>query len=76
MTASPSPIPTPVCVGDCDGGGSVTVNEIITLVNIALGTAHVADCSNGLVPGTVDADVTVASIIQAVNNALGSCPSS
>jgi len=50
------------------------VNEIITLVNIALGTEHVADCPNGLAPGTTDANVTVALIIQAVNNALGTCP--
>jgi len=72
-TAVPTP-PVVPCVGDCDGRGDVTVNEIITLVNIALGTEHVADCPNGLAPGTTDANVTVALIIQAVNNALGTCP--
>jgi len=72
-TAVPTP-PVVPCVGDCDGSGDVTVNEIITLVNIALGTEHVADCPNGLAPGTTDANVTVAFIIQAVNNALGTCP--
>src|SRR5438552_1001118 len=34
----------PACVGDCDGGGAVTINEIITMVNIALGNANDAVC--------------------------------
>jgi hypothetical protein len=62
------------CVGDCNGSGDVTVNEIITLVNIALGAEHVADWLDGLASGTTDADVTVALIIQAVNAALNNCP--
>ena len=61
------------CVGDCDGSGDVTVNEIITLVNVALGTKHAADCPNGLPTGATDSDVTVALIIQAVNHALNGC---
>src|SRR5262249_36490232 len=36
--ATPTPSATP-CVGDCDSSGTVTVDEIITGVNIALGTA-------------------------------------
>ena len=28
------------CVGDCDGGGSVTVDELVSMVNIALGTRY------------------------------------
>jgi cysteine-rich repeat protein len=60
------------CVGNCDGGGAVTVNEVIALVNIALGNAAPSACPNGL-PGV--ADVTVAVIIQAVNNALNGCGS-
>jgi hypothetical protein len=27
-------------VGDCDGGSTVTIGELITLVNIILGIAH------------------------------------
>ena len=55
------------CSGDCDGSGDVTVNELITLVNIALGTAQPSACPHGVPSGgTVD----VALIIQAVNNAL------
>ncbi len=30
-----------VCVGDCNGDGSVAINELITGVNIALGAADV-----------------------------------
>jgi hypothetical protein len=60
-----------VCTGDCDGLGTVTVNEIITMVNIALGSASVDSCKAG------DADhsgtITVNEIIAAVNNALSGC---
>ena len=75
-TATPLPTasPTPaggVCTGDCDGGGTVTINEIITLVNVALGSADISACAHGVPPAT---NVTVAVIIQAVNHALNSCP--
>ncbi len=58
------------CVGDCDGGGDVTVDELITLVNIAVGTADAAACPHGI-PSGVTVDITV--IIQAVNVALIGC---
>jgi hypothetical protein len=58
------------CVGDCDGTGSVTVDEIITLVNIALGNAQTSACPHGVPSG---AEVNVALIIQAVNVALNGC---
>jgi hypothetical protein len=59
------------CVGDCDGGRTVTVNEIITMVNIALGNAQPPACPHGVSSG---AEVDIALIIQAVNNALNECP--
>ena len=62
----------PACVGDCDGGDDVTVNEIITMVNIALGNAEVADCSAGDADGR--GDITIDEIIAAVGNALATCP--
>jgi hypothetical protein len=66
--------PTPnLCVGDCDGSGDVTVNEIITLVNVALGSANASACPNGIPSG---GSVDIALIIQAVNHALTSCPAS
>jgi hypothetical protein len=32
------------CAGDCDGNGVVTVNELVTAVNIAIGRRPAADC--------------------------------
>ena len=63
----------PPCIGDCNGDHAVTVDEILILVNIVLGTAQPSACPNGIPSGgTVD----IALIIQAVNNALGTCPAS
>ncbi|HYD48966.1 MAG TPA: hypothetical protein VEB21_11490 [Terriglobales bacterium] len=59
------------CVGDCDGGGSVTVDEIITGVNIALGTNPITSCP--AFDGSGDQQVTVDEILQAVSNALVGC---
>lgn len=61
------------CVGDCDGTGSVTVDEIITMVNIALGSLPVENCPAG--DGNSDGAVTVDEIVTAVNHALNGCPS-
>jgi hypothetical protein len=58
------------CVGDCGGDGSVTVDEIIIMVNIALGSAQPSACPDGI-PSGATVDITL--IIQAVNNALGMC---
>jgi hypothetical protein len=60
----------PLCSGDCDGTGSVTIDEIITLVNIALGNTQPSACLHGVPSG---ADVDVALIIEAVNVALTGC---
>ena len=68
-TATPEPTSTaPRCVGDCNGDGQVTVDEILTLTSMALGDG--GTCPNGLAPG---ATPDVAVIIQAVNNALSGC---
>lgn len=60
------------CVGDCGGDGDVTVDEIITMVNIALGAQPTSNCAVG--DANRDGDITVDEIIQAVNNALNGCP--
>ncbi len=48
QTPTPTPtstaIPTPRCVGDCDGSATVTVDGLITLVNIALGKTAPTAC--------------------------------
>jgi len=59
------------CYGDCNGDGMVTVNELVTLVNIALGDQTASACPS-LPP---DATVTIADLVLAVNNALNGCPS-
>jgi len=48
----------------------VAVNDIIILVNIALGTAQPSACLRGVPSGT---GVNVALIVQSVNNALNGC---
>jgi hypothetical protein len=81
QTPSPTGIPatatptTPVsgrCTGNCDGNEVVTVDEIITMVNIALGSVNLDRCVAGDASG--DGVVTVDEILQAVTNALDGCP--
>lgn len=73
--ATPTPTPPPSCVGDCDGSGDVTINEIITLVNFALGTStDCSTCPDGIPANvTCPSEVTVSVIIQGVNHALSGC---
>lgn len=67
LQTTPAPAP---CVGACDGTRTVAVNDIILLVNIALGNAEASLCPYGIPGGR---QVDVAMIIQAVNNALNGC---
>jgi hypothetical protein len=60
------------CVGDCDSGGTVTVDEILTMVNTALSNGDVSVCSAG--DANQDGSITIDEILTAVNNALtGTC---
>jgi len=60
------------CVGDCNGNGSVSIGELISGVNIALGNALVSTCTafdpNG------NGTVSINELISGVNNALNGCP--
>jgi hypothetical protein len=60
------------CVGDCGGDRIVTVDEILTMVNIALGNAAISECLAGDANG--DHQITVDEILVAVSNALNGCP--
>jgi hypothetical protein len=60
------------CSGDCDGSGEVTINELITLVNIALGSLPVSACPAGDV--NADGMIAINEIVAAVANALNGCP--
>ncbi|MEO8601790.1 MAG: hypothetical protein ABI629_04345 [bacterium] len=59
------------CVGDCNGDGEVSINELILGVNIALGTSPVSACEAF---ANQQGEVTIAQLIQGVNNALNGCP--
>src|SRR5579862_6261191 len=64
--------PAFACIGDCNGDGEVTVDELIVGVNIALGVANIDACPafdrNG------DGAVTIDEILAAVNALLIGCP--
>jgi hypothetical protein len=48
------------------------VDELLTMVNVALGSADIAICAAG--DGNSDGHITVDEILTAVNNALNGCP--
>lgn len=58
----------PVCVGDCDGDGTVRVNEIVLVVDTLLGSVPAGAC---LSPTCEDG--SIACVVQAVDNALNGC---
>jgi len=60
------------CRGDCSGDGAVTVDELITLVNIALGDTGLETCSSA--DGNADGVLAIDELVTAVNQALYGCP--
>ncbi len=64
--------PAQACVGDCDGDGQVTVSELVSGVDIALGYLDLSACpamdANG------DGAVEISELIVAVDDALDGCP--
>ena len=60
------------CAGDCGGDGLVTVNELITGVNIALGSVAATQCPSFDDNG--DGQVAVNELVAAVSSALSGCP--
>ena len=63
--------PTPSCGGDCNGDGEVTVDELLAMVNVALGNAAESACPAG--DGNHDGQITIDEILTAVNAALNGC---
>ena len=63
--------PASACVGDCGNNHQVTVDEILVMVNIALGNENVVDCAAG--DANHNGQITVDEILTAVNNALNGC---
>jgi hypothetical protein len=60
------------CNGNCDYSGQVSVDDILKMVNIALGNDPMGSCPAGDSNG--DGQITVDEILAAVNNALSGCP--
>jgi para-nitrobenzyl esterase len=60
------------CVGDCNADGAVTVDEVVIGVNIALGTAPLADCS--AFDRDANTSVDVAEVVTGITNLLDGCP--
>jgi Ca2+-binding EF-hand superfamily protein len=60
-----------LCTGDCNGDGAVTVEELVQMVNIALGSTGVTDCSAG--DANRDGRITIEEVVTAVNRALNGC---
>lgn len=72
-THSPTITPTLVeCPGDCVEDNIITVDEIITLISIAIGVTDITACPAGDVSG--DGAVTVDDIVRALTAALQGCP--
>jgi cysteine-rich repeat protein len=74
-TLVPTPTPTHrtnACVGDCNGDHHATVDELITMVNMALTNGPVSHCLAG--DGNHDGAITIDELVEAVNNALDGCP--
>jgi hypothetical protein len=73
---TPTPTATPTnpssCVGDCNDSQDVTVDELLSMVNIALGNADVSTCEAG--DANHSTDITIDEILTAVNYALSGCP--
>lgn len=65
------PLP-PLCVGDCNEDGVVTVDEIVLGVRVALGEENIARCV--AMDRDSDGSVTIDEILQAVTHALAGCP--
>ncbi|MEO8602010.1 MAG: LamG-like jellyroll fold domain-containing protein [bacterium] len=60
------------CSGDCGDDGAVTIDELITLVSIALDSAPLDACRAGDSGG--DGRITIDDLLRAVNAALDGCP--
>jgi hypothetical protein len=72
LTWAMTPAAGSACVGDCDGSGAVSIDELTVAIRVALGLGASADCVavDGNASGTVEIDELVASVA----NALRGCP--
>ena len=64
-----------LCVGDCYNDGAVTINELIALVNIALGSESLTACPAAALwfDPSAHPEISVSRMVKAVTNALYGC---
>lgn len=73
----PTPTVTPTvdpstCAGDCGNDRVVSVNELIEIINIALGGANLDQCRAGDPDGS--GTITITDLLRAVRNLIEGCP--
>ncbi|MEO8604924.1 MAG: hypothetical protein ABI629_20320, partial [bacterium] len=61
----------PSCAGDCGGDGRVTIADLTTVINIALGNLVLEDCPAA--DSNASGEIEIADVIAAVNSALNGC---
>jgi hypothetical protein len=72
VETTPTPTPPPVpCVGDCDENGTVTVDETVYGLGVALGQMSLENCRSLDVDG--QGDVTINELVVAVGATLFGC---
>lgn len=72
LTPTPSTSPTEApCAGDCNGDGDVTIDELVTGLDIALGLESLDACE--ALDTDRDGVVTIDELIEAVDSSLTGC---
>jgi len=66
------PSARPRCAGDCSADATVTVDELVQAVNVALGSADIIRCPNIDLDG--DGMASINELVAAVRSALEGCP--
>jgi len=66
-----TPTPGGPCAGDCDENGAVTIDEVVTAVNIALGQASVDACPAADL--NASGEITINELIAAIDRLLEGC---
>lgn len=69
--ATPTSAPAPHCAADCNGDGVVTVPELISSINVALGRAPLSACPAS--DGDGDSAVLIEDLINGIGGAVGGC---
>ncbi len=70
--APPQPLsPCPICEGDCDADGAVTIDELVRGIKIAMGGTAIEECA--LADRDDDGAVSVDELTAAVGRALEGC---